>query len=185
MRLQNFSPSGTPLLQNGFAGYAERRTHAHGILRVCQSREPELLFILDSRWATEISARRRDAAAVVHRHCFWLIPSHGTAEIKTFAGEIVDALHIRMPSTLFSSIELKPSEADRQIALLEFESMSRDSLMEQMACAVVEEMESPTPQSATLLHALIVCIAARLLHGRVKTSLPSTIDKSKAKPVHE
>ena len=178
MPSESSHPLGTPL--KDIATYAERRTHAHGTLCARQSREPELLFILDSRWATDMGARTRDIAAAAHRHCFWLAWPHGTAELKTFAGAIIEALHIRMPASLFSPNEFGASEAVRPIALLAYESLFRDSLMEQLALAIAEELETPTPQSA-LLHSLIACMAARLVNRRVKGSHPSITGNSNPK----
>ena len=181
MLLQNSGPSGTPLPPKNFAAYAQRRTHA-GRLGACQSRDPELVFILDGRWAA-MRARRGEPESAVHRHCFWLARPQGAAELRAFAGEIVEALHIRMPASLFSSIELEAGGAERRMASLEYESMFRDSLMEQMACVVAEDLESPTPQSAALLHSLIACMAARLLHRHTKTLTAREMPKAKA--VHE
>ena len=182
MLLQNSGPSGTPLQPKNFAAYAHRRTHAER-LGACQSRDPELVFILDGRWAA-MRARRGEPESAVHRHAFWLARPHGTAELCAFAGEIVEALHIRMPVSLFSSIELEAGGAERRMASLQYESMFRDSLMEQMACAVAEDLESPTPPSAALLHSLIACMAARLLHRHVQRCVAMS-EESKAKPVHE
>ena len=75
----------------------------------------------------------------------------------------MQALHIYLPATVFSSSHWRGEDAARVIACLDYGSVFRDALLEEMARAIFLELDHATPDGPPLFEALLaedtLCLA--------------------------
>jgi len=156
--------------------HAEMRAHPSGILRSRNSVDTELIFVV--RAGADFGGRlRRHEAPAEADGGFWLAPAGFAANLAEFPGEIVQALHIYLPATVFTSSYWREEDATRAIACLDYGSVFRDPLLEEIAAAILLELENATPDGPPLLEALGTCVAARLIHSHTKSYASATRQK--------
>ncbi len=153
--------------------HAEMRAHPE-ILRSSNSADTELIFVV--RAGADFGGRpRRRGTPVEAVGCrLWLAPAGFAADLAEFPGEIVQALHIYLPATLFASSYWREEDAASAIARLDYGSVFRDALLEEMAQAILRELENATPDGPPLLEALGTCVAVRLIHSHTQSYASAT-----------
>lgn len=159
--------------RDGIGLHAEMRIHP-GILRSGNSADTELIFVV--RAGADFGGRpqRREAPVEADEGRLWLAPAGFAGDLAEFPGEIVQALHIYLPATLFASSYWREEDAARAIACLDYGSVFRDALLEEMARAIFLELDNATPDGPPLLEALGTCVAVRLIHSHTKSYASAT-----------
>ena len=172
---------------------AERWSHRAGYLGTLKPAETEIAVLLDGK----LKVHRRGDGQLQKTNAvpgtIWLCPAGIHEDEIHLFGDIKESIHLYIPAKPLSDSVLEEFDVDPNSLQLRYEGGFQDELIEQIARAVVTEMESESPVSGLIIDALQTALAAHLVKNYSnlspnKTKLVSkigTLDKKRLARVRD
>jgi AraC family transcriptional regulator len=175
--VEKYGPDGllASSADRGWSGLsAELRSHAGGVIQ-WKNALPDTEICVDVRGGGSVVTRRGGGIidrTVAERGTIWLTPAGLQGDFIDISDRVPGILHIYLSPNRFSQDNLGIDLDQSAIASLRYESSFRDSLLAEIAYAILSELLAQTSAGRLLAETLACSLAARLLQNHIARSLP-------------
>ena len=142
---------------------AERWSHRAGYLGTLKPAETEIAVLLDGK----LKVHRRGDGQLQKTNAvpgtIWLCPAGIHEDEIHLFGDIRESIHLYLPAKPLSDSVLKEFDVDPNSLQLRYEGGFQDELIEQIARAIVTELDSESPISGLIIDTLQTALAAHLV----------------------
>lgn len=164
---------------------AERWIHQAGELPSVLPRETEIAISLRGRAIVERRGNGVYQRVAARRGTTWLCPSGILEEDVNISGVVGDCLtlHIYLPAQPFADSLLQDFDIDASRASLRYASIEQDMFIEQIAQAIVFELDAETSGGRLLVESLSTTLSAYLVRRYAETDVKFKAITSSCKPL--